>query len=317
MSYRYLFGPVPSRRLGVSLGIDLVPAKTCTYDCIYCECGKTTKLTVERKSYAPVDEILRELDEYLARKPQLDYITFSGSGEPTLHSGIGIIARHLKDHHPEYRVALLTNGSLFGDPAVRDDVKRIDVIIPSLDAATEATFRRIDRPSPCLSLDTIIGGLERLREEYAGQIWLEIFIVPDINDTDTEIAALNVAIKRIRPDKIQLNTLDRPGVVAWITAATPANLERVARAIDHPHVEVTGRPSCRSGISSFSSDILESMTATLRRRPCTVEDLSRIFGMHPNEINKYVQVLLEKGLVVEKREERGIFFAYAGDPGQA
>jgi wyosine [tRNA(Phe)-imidazoG37] synthetase (radical SAM superfamily) len=314
MSFRYLFGPVPSRRLGVSLGIDLVPAKTCTYDCIYCECGKTTALSVERKSYAPVDEIIAELDEYLARNPHLDFITFSGSGEPTLHSGIGIVADHLKDHHPGYRVALLTNGSLFWDPAVRDGVNRIDVIVPSLDAATERAFRRIDRPDSCLSIEAIIGGLERLREEYEGQIWLEIFIVPGINDTDAEIAALNRAIRRIRPDKIQLNTLDRPGVVSWITAATPADLERVALAIDNPHVEITGRPSCRSGIDSFSSDVLSDMTGTLRRRPCTVGDLSRIFGMHPNEINKYIQVLLENGNIVEKREERGIFFVAAGEP---
>jgi wyosine [tRNA(Phe)-imidazoG37] synthetase (radical SAM superfamily) len=311
MDYRYLFGPVPSRRLGVSLGIDLVPHKTCSLNCIYCECGATTDLTVERREYVPTDRVLAELDDFLAKEPILDYITFSGSGEPTLHSGIGTIIRHIKDRYPAYRVAVLTNGCLFFKKSVRDEVLGADLIIPSLDAATERAFRRIDRPPRSLAIGDIISGLVALREEFSGEIWLEVFIVPGINDTDEELAALKDAIENIRPDKIQINTLDRPGVVDWIRPATAKELAHVVEALHVPGTELIGRPASRTEIASFSGDILDNILQTLRRRPCTVEDLATIFGMHPNEINKYIQVLVEDGAIVERREARGIFFVAA------
>jgi wyosine [tRNA(Phe)-imidazoG37] synthetase (radical SAM superfamily) len=308
MEYRYLFGPVPSRRLGVSLGIDLVPHKTCSLNCIYCECGATTDLTLERREYVPTDRILEELDDFLGPKPALDYITFSGSGEPTLHSGIGTIIRHLRRHHPDYRIALLTNGCLFFRKDVREEVLEADVIVPSLDAATDRAFRRIDRPPKGLDLGEIISGLVALREEFSGQLWLEVFIVPGINDTDEELAALKRAIERIRPDKIQVNTLDRPGVVDWIRPATAEELAHVVEALHVPGTELIGRPASRTGIASFSGDVMDAVLQTVRRRPCTVEDLATVFGLHPNEINKYIQVLVEEGAIMEKREERGIFF---------
>jgi wyosine [tRNA(Phe)-imidazoG37] synthetase (radical SAM superfamily) len=308
MEYKYLFGPVPSRRLGVSLGIDLVPHKTCSLNCIYCECGATTDLTLERREYVPTDRILEELDDFLGPKPALDYITFSGSGEPTLHSGIGTIIRHLRTNHPEYRIALLTNGCLFFRKEVRDEVLGADVIVPSLDAATERAFRRIDRPPKGLDLPEIISGLVALRNEFSGQLWLEVFIVPGINDTDEELAALKRAIERIRPDKIQVNTLDRPGVVDWIRPATEEELAHVLDALHVPGTELIGRPASRTALASFSGDVMDAILQTVRRRPCTVEDLATVFGLHPNEINKYIQVLVEEGSIIEKREERGIFF---------
>ncbi|HDR72714.1 MAG TPA: radical SAM protein [Methanoculleus sp.] len=308
MNYHHLFGPVPSRRLGVSLGIDLVPHKTCNLNCIYCECGPTTDLTLERREYVPTDRVLAELDDFLEGKPALDYITFSGSGEPTLHAGIGTIIRHIRTHHPAYRIAVLTNGCLFFEKDVRDDVRDADVIIPSLDAATARTFRRIDRPHRGLAIDDIISGLVSLREEFSGAIWLEVFIIPGINDTDEELAALKRAIERIRPDKIQINTLDRPGVVDWIRPATAAEMAHVVASLHVPGVHIIGRPASRTGIASFSGDLRAAILQTLRRRPCTVDDLAKVFGLHPNEINKYIQVLVEEGAIQEKREERGIFF---------
>ena len=311
MNYRYLFGPVPSRRLGVSLGIDLVPHKTCSLNCIYCECGATTDLTVERREYVPTDRVLAELDDFLKDKPALDYITFSGSGEPTLHSGIGAIIKHIRVHYPAYRIAVLTNGCLFYTKSVRDEVLDADVIIPSLDAATDRVFRRIDRPHRNLDIGKIISGLISLREEFSGDIWLEVFIVPGINDTDEELAALKSAIGKIRPEKIQINTLDRPGVVDWIRPATAEELAHVVASLHMPGAELIGRPASRTEIPSFSGDIRDAVLQTIRRRPCTVDDLAAMFGLHPNEINKYIQVLLEDGEIVERREERGIFFVVA------
>jgi wyosine [tRNA(Phe)-imidazoG37] synthetase (radical SAM superfamily) len=308
MGFKYLFGPVPSRRLGISLGIDLVPLKTCSYNCIYCECGKTTNLTIERKEYVPTEEVITEIDQFLSRKPKLDFITFSGSGEPTLHSEIGRIAHHLKTRHPGYRLALLTNGSLFWDENLRDDVREIDVIIPSLDAATDKIFKKINRPHHSLDIDSIISGLELLRLDFKGEIWLEIFIAPDLNDQIPELDCIKNAIMRIKPDKIQLNTLDRPGVVGWIQPLPKEEMEKIVRYLDYPNVEITGDSTVISEIPCFSDNLLDGIIQTLRRRPCTAMDLSKVFGLHQNEINKYLQFLLEENKIKERREERGIFF---------
>jgi wyosine [tRNA(Phe)-imidazoG37] synthetase (radical SAM superfamily) len=307
-NYRHLFGPVPSRRLGISLGIDLVPPKTCNYNCIYCECGRTTSLTANRREYVPTAEVIEELDSYLSASPGLDYITFSGSGEPTLHSGTGEICRYIKSKFPGYRIALLTNGGLFSDKSVRDEVMDMDVIIPSLDSATETGFMKIDRPCSSAAIDEIISGLAELGKEFSGEIWLEIFVVPGVNNTDEELSALSEAVHRIAPDRVQLNTLDRPGVVEWIRAATPEEMEVFAAGLGYEGTEITGRPSSRSGIGSFSGDAVEQIMQTIRRRPCTAGDLSSVLGMHQNEVNKYIQLLIEEGKIREKRENRGIFF---------
>jgi len=308
MGYQYLFGPVPSRRLGVSLGIDLVPHKTCSYNCIYCECGKTTNLTTERAEYYPTDAIIREIDDYLSTHPKLDFITFSGSGEPTLHSGMGKIARHIRENFPEYRIALLTNGSLLTDPEVRAEVVDVHVVVPSMDAVSETVFKKIDRPCSTISAQDVLSGLVTFRQEFKGEIWLEIFIVPGLNDTDEELSLLRDAIAEIRPDRVQLNTLDRPGIYDWIVAPPAEEMARIADALDFPGIEIVGGLTSRSDIESFSQDISESILGTIRRRPCTIDDLSRILGLHPNEVRKYIDPLLAEGCITEERESRGIFY---------
>jgi len=308
MGYQYLFGPVPSRRLGVSLGIDLVPHKTCSYNCIYCECGKTTDLTVERSEFYPTDAIIAEIDDYLSTGPHLDFITFSGSGEPTLHSGMGTIARHIREHFPDYRMALLTNGSLLTDPAVRAEASLMHVVVPSMDAVSETVFKKIDRPYHTVTAQDVLAGLVTFREEFKGEIWLEIFIVPGLNDTDEELALLRDAIKEMRPDRVQLNALDRPGIYDWITTPTKEEMERIAGVLDFPDIEIVeGLPS-RSDIASFSQDVRDSILGTIKRRPCTIDDLSRILGLHQNEVRKYIDPLLAEGLITEEREARGIFY---------
>jgi wyosine [tRNA(Phe)-imidazoG37] synthetase (radical SAM superfamily) len=179
--YRYLFGPVPSRRLGISLGIDLVPLKTCTLNCIYCECGKTSDLTLTRKQYVPFEAVAAELSHYWAHNPAPDYITFSGSGEPTLNSSIGDVLSLIKSRTADIPVAVLTNGTLFSDPQLRTEIKTASIVMPSLDAATPQAFRKVNRPHPHLQIETIIDGLIRFRQEYTGQIWLEVFGVPGLN----------------------------------------------------------------------------------------------------------------------------------------
>jgi len=230
--YKYLFGPVPSRRLGMSLGIDLVPKKVCSLDCVYCEVGKTTKLTIDRKEYVLYDRIINELEHYFDNNPDPDYITFSGSGEPTLNINIGEIISFVKHKRPDIPIAVLTNGTMLYDIDVRKAICKADVILPSLDAVTDVVFNKINRPHQDLKINKCIQGLLELRKEFNGKIWLEIFILPDYNDSDNELYELKKWIIKINPDLIQLNTLDRPGTVQGLRGATIMELERIAKFCD-------------------------------------------------------------------------------------
>lgn len=306
MKYKYLYGPVPSRRLGFSLGVDLVPLKVCTLDCVYCQLGTTTQLTVERKGYFPTAEIIDELDQYLKSSPSLDYITFSGSGEPTLHSHLGELIGFVKASYPQYKVAVLTNGTLFDRSEVRQEVRDADLLVPSLDAASLPVFKKLNRPHHSLNLEKIISGLIQLREDFRGEIWLEVFIVPDVNDSEEELRVLKEAIEKINPDKVQLNTLDRPGAESWVVAAPKERLEEIASYL--PRAEVIARFPAERRVASFSKDIEASILSTLRRRPCTAEDLSRFLNLHLNEVNKYLHALLEAEKVKAEPHKRGLFF---------
>jgi len=308
MQYKYLFGPVPSRRLGISLGVDLVPLKTCTLNCIYCECGRTTNLTLERKEYVPFTTVKEEITFYFANNPKPDYITFSGSGEPTLNSRIGDVLRFIENQSPDISVALLTNGTLFSEKQVREDVKDASVVIPSLDAATEKIFKKINRPSPHLQVDTIIDGLVRFRKEYSGQIWLEIFIVSGMNDTEHELTALKQAIEKIEPDQVQLNTLDRPGPVSTLRAATRQELERVLDFWQLENVSIIADVPERKDLLAYRKDTESAILGTIARRPCTLKDLSEILGLKINEVNKYLDVLEADGKIKIVKQKRGFFY---------
>lgn len=292
--YRYIFGPVPSRRLGISLGIDLVPPKVCSFNCIYCECGATTNLTVERKEYVPYESVISEIEEYLSRHEAPEYITFSGSGEPTLNSRIGDIIEYIKSNYGDIPTAVLTNGSLLFMKEVRQELLRADLVIPSLDAATERAFRSIDRPHKSLTTESYINGLIEFRKEFRGAIWLEVFISPGYNDNDQELTELKKAIDRINPDKLQLNSLDRPGTVRDLRSATQQEMEYVGDFLSCKNTEIIGRAIQRESVKSYRKDIESAILNTILRRPCTVEDISITTGQPPAEINKYLGLLQEK-----------------------
>lgn len=211
------------------MGIDLIPFKTCSLDCVYCECGKTNQLLIERREYVPTAEVTAELDKYLQSNPNIDYLTFSGSGEPTLHSGLGQIIDFIKENYPRYKISLLTNSTLFPQEGVIKEVKDLDLIVPSLDAVSEDIFNKINRPISGVRAADIIKGLESLRASFAGQLWLEIFIIPGINDHQEELQLFKKALQRIRPDKIQLNSLDRLGTENWVPPVAPKDLEIIAQ----------------------------------------------------------------------------------------
>jgi wyosine [tRNA(Phe)-imidazoG37] synthetase (radical SAM superfamily) len=273
MSRRYLFGPVSSRRLGRSLGVDLIPYKTCPYDCVYCECGPTTSHTSRRREYVPTYEVIAELDQFLSTSPGLDFITFSGSGEPTLHIGLGEIIGFLKRRYPEYRVAVLTNAALLSDPAVRSALLHADVVAPSLDAVSDDVFRKIDRPCPGISITDIISGLCKFRREFSGEIWLEIFIVPGINDSLSGLEQFCRVIAAISPDRVQLNTLDRPGTEPWVSPATQESLQAIALLFKNCRAEVDALTS--SPVSESLDEIRDAPGNVLPEGSFTGEEIRR------------------------------------------
>lgn len=306
--YKHLFGPVPSRRLGMSLGVDLVPHKVCTLNCIYCECGASTNLTTERKEYVSFEEIIKELDDFFSNNENPDYITFSGAGEPTLNINIGRVIDHIKRNYPEVPIAVLTNGSLFNDTKVRQELLQANLILPSLDAATEKAFKKIDRPNKNLKIEDYIRGLVDFRKEFAGTIWLEVMILPGFNDDLENLRRLKDSILRINPEKIQLNTLDRPGVIENIRAATRLELQNIIDLWNIKNVEIIASSAKRKDNRSFRKDTENAVLETISRRPCTLEDLQDMLGLHINEINKYLDILDQEGKIETFRQERGIFY---------
>jgi len=294
--YRTIYGPVPSRRLGISLGVDIIPYKICSFNCIYCECGKNTQLTVERKDFIPVEVVIEEINDYLSKNPYPDFITVSGSGEPTLHLKLGELLKTLKKLHPDVKIAVLTNSSLIHLKEVREELYFADVILPSLDAALERSFKLINRPHSSIKLEDIIKGLIELGKEIKSvsierQIWLEIFIVEGINTDDENISALKKACIDINPDRIQLNTLDRPGAESWVKPASKSTLEMIKQKLDLPNVEIISKFKHRDEIKHYRVDVESAILELVERRPSTLFDISEILGIPVEEARKYMEIL--------------------------
>jgi wyosine [tRNA(Phe)-imidazoG37] synthetase (radical SAM superfamily) len=292
----------------MSLGIDLVPHKICSLNCIYCECGRTTKLTTERKEYVPVGEVKSELRHFLTNNPAPDYITFSGSGEPTLNSGIGSVLRFIKSSWAGIPVAILTNGTLLSDKQVRTELLKADLVLPSLDAASSSTFRRMNRPSSKTKIEKYIQGIADFKEEFTGKINLEVMILPGYNDNLEDLRLLKRAFEKISPDTIQLNTLDRPGTVENLNPASTAELQGIADFWSLDNVEIIAPAPQRKNIKTYREDTETAILETITRRPCTLADLSEMLGKHISEINKYLDVLEAENKVTTERLERGVFY---------
>jgi len=309
--YKTIFGPVPSRRLGRSLGIDLVPHKTCTLDCVYCESGKTTHLTLATGEYVPESQVKSELADYLSRDPDVDTITFSGSGEPLLHSGIGRIIRFIKDTYPEYSVAVLTNGTLLSNPAARKRILDADILKVSIDGVSNAVFKAINRPCEGLQLSDVVEGLKATRQVFKQQFWVEVFLVPGLNDTAEALARIRDLLRELAPDRVQLNALDRPGTEDWVTRADPKALQRTAAFLLNAEIIAHAGPEKElpeRGKPLSNSDAETRILSTVRRRPCTVEDMSRQLGLRADTIQPYLTHLLRAGRIARADMPRGVFY---------
>jgi len=301
----YLYGPVPSRRLGRSLGVDIVPAKVCTLDCVYCQIGRTTDKSVERKDYTDIEAILTELKERLAAGLKADFITISGSGEPTLHSRLGELIDGIKKI-TNIPVAVITNGTLLYKPDVRADCAKADVVLPSLDAGDQRAFQRINRPHTDISIEKLISGLCAFRNEYAGQIWLEVFFVEGLNTDSEQIAKIKSAIERICPDKVQLNTAVRPTAEPNIKSVDAEKLKSIAGLLGEK-CEVVADFMPHHHDVYFESKA-EDVLSMLKRRPCTLEDVCRGLDINRNEALKYITGLKGQGVIDSEEKDGTIFF---------
>jgi wyosine [tRNA(Phe)-imidazoG37] synthetase (radical SAM superfamily) len=267
-----VFGPVPSRRLGQSLGIDPVPFKTCNWNCVYCQLGRTSPFALERREYVPRTEILEQVQEVLDRHDpgEIDWITFVGSGETCLHSELGWLINAVKQE-TEIPVAVITNGSLLYLPEVRHELQTADAVLPSLDAASERLYRKINRPHRSLTVEMLIGGLKTFRAEYQGQLWVEVMLIKGLNDGEHDLQALAAVLEEIGADEIHIILPTRPPAESWVEPPDQATLQRAlftlgkrARLI----TETTGN----FDLSSERS-VTEALLSILTRHPMCENNL--------------------------------------------
>ncbi len=307
---KYFYGPVPSRRLGRSYGVDIVPFKVCTLDCVYCQLGKTTDITTERRDYGPIEPILAELREILRcaqndNNSIADFITIAGSGEPTLNLRLGELIDGIKKI-TDIPVAVLTNGTLLYKKDVRADCAKADVVMPSLDAGNEHAFQKINRPHGTISIENLISGLCTFRDEFAGLIWLEVFFVEGLNTDAEQISKIRDAIERIRPDKIQLNTAVRPTAETGIKKLDAQKLQVIAAQLG-PKCEVVADFSL-SRHPGFIQNKADDVLSILKRRPCTLNDICSGLGIGRNEALKYITHLQHTGVIHSEQKNGRTFF---------
>ena len=306
---RYVFGPVASRRLGISLGVDLVTPKTCSLDCIYCEAKATTCLTLERKEYVPIEQVIAELDDVLKSSPHLDYITFSGAGEPTLNSRIGDIADFLKKNYPHYPLCLLTNGIALDDPSLQKQIEKIDRVIPSLDASNQEEFVQINRPAPGVRFERFVSGLIEFTRRSRAEIFLELFIVPGVNDSPDSIARFADIIRQMRLNGVQLNALDRPGIVDWLTPVPPQTVEQFLAALKpFVPVEPIGKFTAEKDWD-ISDEAGKKLLKSIRKQPSTREELEEKTAIPPERIGVLLDSLCKFGLIQRENIRGTVIFS--------
>lgn len=294
----YIYGPVPSRRLGRSLGIDIVPYKTCTLDCIYCQLGRTTRKVVRRKPCVSKDDVLRETRTYLKGDKQIDFVTIAGSGEPTLNSDIGELIKDMKKM-VQVPVAILTNGTLLYMEDVRQALLEADVVLPSLDAASPEMFERMNRPHRALKIDSIVDGLKKFREVYKGEIWLEIMLVKGFNTRGDELSKIRKAVSQIMPDKVYLNTVTRPPSETYAEPLSIAEMNGI-RKFFGKKCEIIGK--FHSEARQETENVRQYILETTKRRPLTSIDIANIFGISETNAAMMIERLEAEGVVRERRQ---------------
>jgi wyosine [tRNA(Phe)-imidazoG37] synthetase (radical SAM superfamily) len=301
--YRYVFGPVPSRRFGRSLGIDLTPHKTCSLDCVFCQLGRTPTKTLERKVYAPTTDVISEIDRWLETDGNADYLTLSGAGEPTLHTDFGRVLAFLRD--APIPSVLLTNGTLLHLPEVRASAVQAQVVKISLSCWDQKSFEWVNRPHRQLRFKTTFDGMKRFREEFDGQLWLEVFVLAGINAMPGEIGKIARLSRELKPDRIHLNTVARPPAEDFAAAVPVEQLKGLAGLFEPP-AQIAADAGTQIPAKAVADDA--DILSMLKRRPCTIMQIQAAFGLHINEISKALGRLMHQNRIRIHMRNRQVYY---------
>ncbi len=304
---KYVFGPVPSRRLGQSLGVDTIPLKTCNWNCVYCQLGRTVPLMNQRREYIPREEILLEIKQALDAHAAggIDWITFVGSGEPTLHTGLGWLIQAVKTL-TDLPVAVITNGSTLFQRAVRDDLMSADAVLPTLDAGEPWLYQKINRPHPEITLERLLEGMRAFRDGYTGKLWVEVMLVFGLNDTRVALTDIAAALQTIQPDEIHLNMPIRSPAETWVQPTDEAGIQR-AREILGATARVVSATSGSVGVSGFT-DLDEAIVGIITRHPLREDELIQILDDYPYQSVKQTLAELAASNRAQVVERYGVRF---------
>ena len=310
---KMVYGPVPSRRLGRSLGVNPIPLKTCNYSCVYCQLGRATQMTNQRRDFFPPEEILNEIKGVLKAQGsrgdgEIDFVTFIGEGEPTLCKSIGWLIRGTKEI-ADIPIAVDTNGSLLYREDVRNDLSQADVVMPSLDAGTAETFRKINRPHRGIGFEAVVEGMEKFRQEYDGEIWLEVMLVKGINDSEKELEAIKSRLEKIEPDRIYINVPIRPPAESW---AVPPDKETIALAHtilgDGNVVDIAAEETGEFSIVGFTNP-KDAILAIIRRHPMREEQvIETLEKFEVGDVHDDLKRLEESGKIKKVKYREKVFW---------
>jgi wyosine [tRNA(Phe)-imidazoG37] synthetase (radical SAM superfamily) len=308
----FVFGPVPSRRLGQSLGIDPIPLKTCNWNCVYCQLGRSVPLVNQRRNYFLPELILAEFQAALSthRPGEIDWITFVGSGEPTLHVGLGLLIRQIKTL-TDVSVAVITNGSLLHLPEVREELSAADAVLPTLDAGTRDLYRRINRPHPDITFDRLIGGLIGFRQMYHGQLWIEVMLVRNLNDSEQALRDIAAIVRQIEPDQVHINLPTRPPAEPRVQPPDDEGLMRATAILGHTAHVV--QPIEGTFDLGHGQHLTEAIVGIITRHPLCEEELRQaLVKRSPGQVEEALAELAASGQaqVIERYGTR--FWSAAG-----
>ena len=307
-TYKYLFGPVPSRRLGKSLGVSPIPPKTCNYSCVYCQIGRTTHFSNTRQDFFPKEEILDEIKHFIQSSDDFDYITFVGEGEPTLCKSLGWLIRNTKKL-TEKPVAVITNGALLYDPETRNDLLAADVILPTLDAATQELFKKINRPKKEITIDKVIRGMQDFRSEFQGQIWMEVMLVKGLNDSPESISEIKTVLDTLGCDRIYINVPIRPPAEQWVKISEN---DRVLEICDELNAYNIAHYESDNGFQvSMNDDIEDQILKITTRHPLREPQILAMFDLPSQEITQLLRQMAENGKLKRIIHNKQIFWVNA------
>ncbi len=307
--HQYLFGPVPSRRLGRSLGVDLIPFKTCTLDCTYCQLGETPCALSARGEYVPMEEVLAELELWRQTDGQADHITLAGSGEPTLHTRFGEVFRWVKKN-TAIKSVLLTNGTLLHLPEVRADAALADKVKMTLSAWDEASFRQIHRPAQGVTFEQLVAGERAFRSEYSGELSVEVFIVDGVNSQESNARKIAAVVESLNPDRIDINTAVRPPADSGVKAAPEEQLRALAELFG-PKAAVTA--SFKKPAASAQEVGEETLLGLIKRHPATAAQLAAQFSLPEGQMLELLRRMVAAGLLKEETSGAETYFFQRAD----